>query len=78
MMFSSHIDMTYTKSALQDIFVKLLFIEYRLSKKIPLGWETDEWSHFIYSQTKANSKTSKVIASRCYAWSLGIKKSLDR
>ena len=36
MMFSSHIDMIYKNSALQDIFVKLLFIEYRLSKKIPL------------------------------------------
>ena len=37
MMFSSHIDMIYKNSALQDIFVKLLFIEYRLSKKIPLN-----------------------------------------
>ena len=36
MMFSSHIDMIYKNSALQDIFVKLLFIEYRLSKKIHL------------------------------------------
>ena len=36
MMFSSHMDMIYENSALQDIFVKLLFIEYRLSKKIPL------------------------------------------
>ena len=36
MMFSSHIDMIYKNSALQDIFVKLLFIEYRPSKKIPL------------------------------------------
>lgn len=43
MMFSSHIDMIYKNSALQDIFVKLLFIEYRLSKKIPLIWESDEW-----------------------------------
>ena len=34
--FSSHKDMVYKKSALQDIFVKLLFIEYRLSKKVPL------------------------------------------
>ena len=34
MMFSSHIDMIYKNSALQDIFVKLLFIEYRLSKKV--------------------------------------------
>ena len=33
MMFSSHIDMIYKNSALQDIFVKLLFIEYRLSQK---------------------------------------------
>ena len=33
MMFSSHIDMIYKNSALRDIFVKLLFIEYRLSKK---------------------------------------------
>ena len=30
MMFSSHIDMIYKNSALQDIFVELLFIEYRL------------------------------------------------
>ena len=36
MMFSSHIDMIYKNSALKDIFVKLLFVEYRLSKKIPL------------------------------------------
>ena len=46
MMFSSHIDMIYKNSALQDIFVKLLFIEYMLSKKIPLSWESDEWVHF--------------------------------
>ena len=45
MMFSSHIDMIYKNSALQDIFVKLLFIEYRLSK-VPLKWESDEWLHF--------------------------------
>ena len=36
MMFSSHIDMICKNSALQDIFVKLLFNEYMLSKKIPL------------------------------------------
>ena len=46
MMFSSHIDMIYKNSALQDIFVKLLFIEYRLPKKIPLIWESDELVHF--------------------------------
>ena len=38
-MFSSHIDMIYKNSALQDIFVKLLFIEYRFSKKILLQLE---------------------------------------
>ena len=36
MMFSSHTDMIFKNSALQDIFVKLLFIEYSLSKKVPL------------------------------------------
>ena len=46
MMFSSHMDMIFNNSALQDIFVKLLFIEYRLSKKIPLIWEGDEWVRF--------------------------------
>ena len=42
MMFSSHIDMIYKSSGLQGIFVKLLFIEYRLSEKIPLVCESDE------------------------------------
>ena len=46
MMFSSHIDMIYKNSSLQDIFVKLLFIEYELSKKIPIIRESDEWVHF--------------------------------
>ena len=36
MMFSSHRDMIYKDSALQDIFVKLLFIEDRFLKRIPL------------------------------------------
>ena len=36
MMFFLQIDMIYKNSALQEIFVKLLFIEYRLSKKVPL------------------------------------------
>ena len=45
-MFSSHIDMTDKNSGLQDILVKLLFIEYRLSKKIPLIRESDGWVHF--------------------------------
>ena len=46
MMFFSHIDMIYKNSALQEIFVELLFIEYRLSKKVPLIWESGEWLHF--------------------------------
>ena len=46
MMFSSHIDMIYKNSTLRDIFVKLLFIEYGLSKKIPLIRESDELVHF--------------------------------
>ena len=41
-MISSHIHMIYKNSALQDIFVKLMFFEYRLSKKIPLIGESDE------------------------------------
>ena len=43
-----HIDMMYKNSAVQDMFVKLLFIEYRLPKKVhvPLTWESDEWLHF--------------------------------
>lgn len=36
MMFSSHRDLIYKNSALQVILVKLLFIEYGLSKKYPL------------------------------------------
>ena len=36
MMFSSHMDMIFNNSALQDIFIKLLFIEYRLLRRYPL------------------------------------------
>ena len=46
MTFSLYIAMIYKSSALQDILVKLLFIEYRLSQKIPLIWESDEWVQF--------------------------------
>ena len=35
-LLSSHIDIIHKTSAFQDIFIKLLFIEYRLSKKITL------------------------------------------
>ena len=37
----------------------------------------DRSDRTFYSQTEVNSKTSKVIASRCYAQSSGIKKSLN-
>ena len=43
----------------------LLFLPYNRSDRT------------FYSETKVNSKTSKVIASRCYGWSLGIKQSLN-
>ena len=46
MIFFFNIDMIYKNSALRDIFVKLLFIEYRLSRKMPLTGESDEWVHF--------------------------------
>ena len=38
----------------------------------------DRSDRTFYSQTKVNSEGLKVIASRYYAWSLGIKKSLNR
>ena len=38
----------------------------------------DRSDRTFHSQRKVNSKTSNVIASRCYAWGLGIKKSLNR
>ena len=65
MMFSSHIDMIYKNSALQDIFVKLLFIEYRLSKKIPLIWESDEW--VISDLLVKGGKASQLWVSSCSA-----------
>ena len=58
MMFSSHIDMIYKNSALQDIFVKLLFIEDRLLKRIPL--KAKSWTVWLtISVVVAENKTEK-------------------
>ena len=74
-MFSSHIDMIYKNSALQDIAVKLLFIEYRLSKKIPLIWESDDSSEYISTNSGIHpnfgsitgGKVSQLWVSYCSA-----------
>ena len=73
MMFSSHIDMIYKNSALQDIFVKLLFIEYRLSKKIPLikvmsGYiSTNSGIHHQFRIYYKGGKASQLWVSSCSA-----------
>ena len=54
------------------------FFENRKSMRMLLFLPYDRSDQTFYSQTKVNSKTSKVIASRCYPWSLGIKRSLNR
>ena len=74
MMFSSHIDMIYKNSALQDIFVKLLFIEYRLSKKIPLYEKvmseyisTNSGIHHQFRIYYKGGKASQLWVSSCSA-----------
>ena len=54
------------------------FFENRRSMRMLLFLPYGRSDQTFYSQTKVTSKTSKVIASRCYAWSLGIKQSLNR
>ena len=54
------------------------FFENRRSMGMLLFLPYDRSDRTFHSQTKVSSKTSKVIASRFYAWSLGIKKSLKR
>ena len=49
-------------------------LKNRISMRMLLFLPYDRSDRTFYNQTKANSKTAKVIASRCYAWSLGIKK----
>ena len=53
------------------------FFENRRSMRMLLFLPYDRSDRTFYSQTKVNSKTSKFIASICYTWSLGIKKSLN-
>ena len=61
-----------------NLYLPCQFFENRRSICLFLFLPYDRSDRTFYSQTKVNSKTSKVIASRCYAWSLGIKKSLNR
>ena len=61
-----------------NFYLPCQFFENRRSMLMLLFLPYDRSDRTFYSQTKVSSKTSKVIASRCYAWSLGIKKSLDR
>ena len=70
MMFSWHIDMIYENSALQDIFVKLLLIEYRLSKKVLPIWESihvcimyDNKFFFQACERAESSKSCSLIGS---------------
>ena len=61
-----------------NFYLPSQFFENRRSMLMLLFLPYDRSDRTFYSETKVNSKTSKVIASRCYAWSLGIKKSLNR
>ena len=61
-----------------NFYLPCQFFENRRSMRMLLFLPYGRSDQTFYSQTKVNSKTSKVIASRCYAWSLGIKKSLNR
>ena len=74
MMFSSLIDMIYKNSALQDILIKLLFIEYRLSKKIPLNEKvisgyisTNSGIHRRFRIYYKGDKASQLWVSSCSA-----------
>ena len=61
-----------------NFYLPCQFFEKPRSMRMLLFLPYDRSYRTFYSQSKVNSKTSKVIAPRCYAWSLGIKKSLDR
>ena len=54
------------------------FFENQRNMRMLLFLPYDRSDRTFYSQTKVNSKTSKVIALRCYTWSLGIKKYHNR
>ena len=61
-----------------NFYLPCQFFENRRSMRMLLFLLYDRSDRTFFSQTKVNFKTSKVIASRCYALMLGIKKSLDR
>ena len=61
-----------------NFYLSCQFFENRRSMRMLLFLPYDRSDRTFYSQAKVNSKTSKVIASRCYTWSLSIKKSLNR
>ena len=69
------VDFQQTKN---NFHLSCQFFENRRSMRMLLFLLYDRSDRTFYSQTKVNSTTSKVIASRCYTWSLGIKKSLNR
>ena len=73
MMFSSHIDMIYKNSDFQDIFVKLLFIEYRL-RRYPLYAKvmseyisTNSGIHHQFRIYYKGGKASQLWVSPCSA-----------
>ena len=61
-----------------NFYLPCQFFESRWSTRMLLFLPYGRSDQTFYSQTKVNSNTSKVFASRCYAWSLGIKQSLNR
>ena len=74
MMVSSLIDMIYKNSALQVMLIKLLFIEYRLSKKIPLNEKvmsgyisTNSGIHHQFRIYYKGGKASQLWVSSCSA-----------
>ena len=61
-----------------NFYLPCQFFENRRSMRMLLFLSYGRSDQTFYSQTKVNFKTSKIIASRCYTWSLGIKQSLNR
>ena len=71
-------DASFFQQMKNNFYLPCQFFENRRSMRMLLFLPYDRSDQTFYSQTKVNSKTSKVIASRCYVWSLGIEKSLNR
>ena len=72
MMFPSHIDMIYKNGTLQDIFVKLLFIE-ALQEDAPytrkrwVGTFHHQWNSSPFRIYYKEGKASKLWVSSCSA-----------